>query len=106
MTTSKREYGSGSYRPRGNGSWQLAFRDGDGNRLTKTVRASNEAEAKRMLRAFVSAANRNEVPKAKEKPTVAQVADMWLDHKLRIKRDLAEATIDSLEWAIGHIKRR
>lgn len=102
----KREFGAGSYRRRGNDSWQLTVRDGAGKRLTKTVKASNETEARRMLRAFVSAVHRDEVPKAKEKPTVAQVADKWLAHKLRIKRDLAEATVDSLEWAIGHIKRK
>ncbi|HKY49703.1 MAG TPA: tyrosine-type recombinase/integrase [Candidatus Limnocylindria bacterium] len=106
MSPKKREYGSGTYTRRGNGSWQLTVRDSEGKRLTKTVKASSEAEAKRMLRAFVSSVGREEVPKAKGKPTVAQVADMWLEHKVRIKRDLAEATIDSLEWAIGHIKRR
>jgi hypothetical protein len=102
----KREPGSDTYRRRGNGSWQLTVRDAEGNRLTKTVKASNETEVKRMLRDFLASVRRDEVPKAKGKPTVAQVADMWLAHKMRIKRDLAEATIDNLEWAIGHIKRR
>lgn len=97
---SRREQGSGSYRKRSSGSWQLTVRDGEGNRLTKTVKASSAAEAKRMLRAFVSSVSRREVPKAKQKPTVAQAADMWLSHKMRIKRDLAEATIDSLEFAL------
>jgi len=93
----KRGAGSGTYRRRGNGSWQLTVRDADGNRLTKTVKASNETEVKRMLRDFLASVRRDEVPKAKGKPTVAQVADMWLAHKIRIKRDLAEATIDNLE---------
>jgi integrase len=102
----KREAGSGSYRRRGNGSWQLTVRDVDGNRLTKTVKATNETEVKRMLRDFVASVRREEVPKAKGRPTVAQVADMWLEHKLKINRDLAEATVASIEWAMGHIKRR
>lgn len=103
---SRRERGSGSLRRRGKGTWQLTVRNADGNRLTKTVKASTANEARRMLRAFVSAVHRDEVPKAKGKPTVAQVADMWLEHKLSIKRDLAEATVASIEWAMGHIKRR
>jgi hypothetical protein len=102
----KRENGSGSYRRRGKGTWQLTVRDDDGNRHTRTVRASRESEVRRMLRDYVATVRRNEVPKAKEKPTVAQVADRWLAHKLRINRDLAEATVASMEWAMGHVKRK
>lgn len=40
----KREAGSGSYRRRGNVSWQLTVRDADGKRLTKTVKAANETQ--------------------------------------------------------------
>jgi len=36
--------GSGTYRRRGNGSWRLTVRDTDGNRLTKTVKASKTDE--------------------------------------------------------------
>lgn len=44
----KREKGSSSYRRRGKDSWQLTVRAGAGKRLTKTVTASSEAEARRL----------------------------------------------------------
>lgn len=93
-------------RRRGNESWQLTVRDVAGNRITRTVKAANIAEARRSLRDLVASVNRREVSAAKERPTVAEVADRWLDHKLSVKRDLAESTVASIEWAMGHIKRR
>lgn len=99
--------GSGSFRKRSATSYELSVWDNEAQRRQyRTVKARNDTEARRALKGFQSEVDAGRVAASRGKPTVAQVCTEWLTHKMAVRRDLAEGTIDTYEWCLSHIVRK